>query len=133
MTFHAIAAYLKYRMAAKDRHGIHSPFVYKLIDECLLVCNGKPIDEKLSSYFAAERLIWLNDTAPQQWPTLISSLASGEIVAIPKIHLTKIHSDNWNKLVMHPSIKMSIDLFHYGLLISRNEFKEKQHFVLKYC
>jgi hypothetical protein len=64
---------------------------------------------------------------------VLTSVALNEIVVVPKIHETNTHSTYWNQLKAQPSIKMSIDLFHYGLLVYRNEFKEKQHFVLKHC
>jgi hypothetical protein len=132
MTFYAIKAYLKYRIKAKGRHGIHSPFVYKLVDECLLVCNGRSLEEKLRMYFAAETLLWLDD-APLRTQVSATTGVSNKIFVVPGIHNSHAHTSDWNQLVADPGIKTSIDLFHFGLLVSKDEFKEKQHFILKYC
>ncbi len=48
------------------------------------------------------------------------------------IHKTKRHSAKWLRLRKHPKVMMSIDLYGVRLLFFRKEFKEKQHFVLKY-
>lgn len=36
----------------------------------------------------------------------------------------------WAQLAAHPSVTLSIDVFHTGLLFFRDEQREKQHFVL---
>lgn len=37
IVFHRIKSYLKYRLNAGNRHGLHSPFVYELYDEVIAV------------------------------------------------------------------------------------------------
>ncbi len=52
-------------------------------------------------------------------------------IAVNNIHNSKLHSDEWEKLYLNPNVKLSIDLFGIGLLFYKEEFKEKQHFILK--
>lgn len=39
--------YLAHRFSAKTRHGVHSPFVYKLIDEVIYDYSPKPYEEEI--------------------------------------------------------------------------------------
>lgn len=43
MLFQFIADYLKHRLTAKSRHGTHSPFVYKLVDEVIYDFSPKKV------------------------------------------------------------------------------------------
>lgn len=133
MTLHSVTEYLKYRLIAKGRHGTHSPFVYQLVDECLLVCNGQSLEKKLIAYFNNNILILPASTGPEQWKDAISVDRPEQIILVPGIHKTIDRTNSWILLANDPATKMSIDLFDYGLLISRIQFKEKQHFTLKYC
>jgi hypothetical protein len=133
MNFHSFTEYLKYRLSAKGRHGTHSPFVYKLVDECLLICNGQSLEKKLFTYFDGHILALTENLNPDQWKVAISTDQSEQIALIPGIHKTAAHTAGWKLLINNPDTKMSIDLFDYGLLISKIQFKEKQHFTLKYC
>jgi predicted O-methyltransferase YrrM len=36
----------------------------------------------------------------------------------------------WNKMCAHPSVSLSIDYYHFGLLFFRQENKTRQHFTL---
>ncbi len=53
-------------------------------------------------------------------------------VVVTHIHKTKNNTAAWQKMLKHPGVPMSIDLFDMGILFFREDFKEKQHFVLKY-
>ncbi|MCH2223816.1 MAG: class I SAM-dependent methyltransferase [Crocinitomicaceae bacterium] len=44
--------YIKYRWKAKLRHGIHSPFVYDLSDNCLSISISKEDQQSLNAFFS---------------------------------------------------------------------------------
>ena len=73
---------------------------------------------------------------PNKWATLfiehLHLLKNESVVIITNIHSSPAHSTAWKKLAAHDSVRMSIDLYEIGLLFFKKEFKEKQHFVLKY-
>lgn len=73
-----------------------------------------------------EPLVWV------EWMNKhIDKLANVGVMVIPAIYKTKNHTQCWNELRGNERVRMSIDLYHIGLLYIRDEFKEKQHFVLK--
>jgi len=51
------ADYIKHRLTAKSRHGTHSPFVYKLVDEVIYDFSAKKVYEDLEK----QRKKLLND------------------------------------------------------------------------
>jgi len=57
MLFQFIADYLKHRLTAKSRHGTHSPFVYKLVDEVIYDFSVKKVYEDIEK----QRKKLLND------------------------------------------------------------------------
>ncbi len=62
----------------------------------------------------------------------IPELKDSGVVFIPGIHIAAVHTHEWNRICNLPTVLMTIDLYEAGLLIFKDEFKEKQHFVLKY-
>ncbi len=57
MLFQFLADYLKHRLTAKSRHGTHSPFVYKLVDEVIYDFSSKKVYEDIEK----QRKKLLND------------------------------------------------------------------------
>ena len=48
------------------------------------------------------------------------------------IHWSEEMESAWEKIKSHPKVKLSIDLFHFGIVFFREEQLEKEHFVLRY-
>jgi len=133
VTFHALIEYLKYRLKAKTRHGVHSPFVYSFIEQVLKNRNRTPFPNRLRSHLQTGQMILLDGIPPPDWQHALDKINDSETAIIIRgIHSTPNHSDHWNKLIVDERVKLSIDIYSRGLLFFKDEFKEKQHFVLKY-
>ena len=122
MSLFSVTQWFIYNLKAKNRHGIHSPFVYDLLDGCLWINAQLPLIERLKTYFGANTVVQTSD---------LSTLTDNNILFIPFIHETPGATKNWNQLRADRRVLLSIDLFDLGLLIFRPEFKEKQHFILR--
>lgn len=173
MTLHALQQYLRYRWTAKTRHGVHSPFVYKLTDEVLRRPQG-PLAAALVNYFGCRQVHFVTDgntptppftqaakdmqvhtvqllatigslpqadmvwvaAPPVHWQQILDAykdhLHAGSCMVFTHIHRTAAASAMWQQLYNDPSVQLSIDLYRYGLVFFKPEFKEKQHFVLRY-
>jgi hypothetical protein len=81
-------------------------------------------------------MLLLSDAQPLQWLNLLDKyvylLYNKSAVAAIGIHKTAEHIKQWQKLCTHSKVRMSIDVYGIGLLFFREEFKEPQHFILKY-
>lgn len=78
-------------------------------------------------------LIDLDDPAEWllAWHKYREHVGPGSLVLISSIHSSRAHTAAWNMIRADEAVRLSIDLYRVGLLFFREEFKEKQHFVLK--
>jgi hypothetical protein len=78
----------------------------------------------------------LINSDPSTWAAILNEhrdlLENESVAVITGIHETAAHSTAWEKFTADTNVRMSIDLYGIGLLFFKEEFKEKQHFVLKY-
>jgi hypothetical protein len=130
VTFHAFIEYLKYRWKAKTRHGVHSPFAYRLVDEVLLKPSPLALPERIKIYLPSYHIIMPGSL--YEWDTILPVTGENTIILLKDIHATTAHSEKWEMLCSNQQVKMSIDMYTYGMLLFLGEFKEKQHFILKY-
>ena len=93
-------------------------------------------DEEGATIAGNIELILFGEAVPKEWNGWLSriqpAIGNDSIVAVLGIHSSAEHGAAWNRLCMEHGVKMSIDLFGVGLLLFREEFKERQQFILKY-
>lgn len=130
MSLHALTEYIKYRLKAKTRHGVHSPFVYALVENVLRKKSNTPLEERLTSCLGMETISAGNNA--RDWKARLEGMRdANSILLVPGIHKSPLHTQYWNELVTDKKVRLSIDLYQAGLLLFKDEFKEKQHFILK--
>jgi predicted O-methyltransferase YrrM len=64
--------------------------------------------------------------------TLLPSLHNDSILVFDDIHWSPGMEQAWEAIKEHSSVRCTIDLFFIGIVLFRNEFKEKQHFVVRF-
>lgn len=84
--------------------------------------------------YAADCML-LDVKDPHAWNALYHmyehNLNAQSMVIVTNIHKSKLHSAEWEKLHSQKDVRLSIDVFHIGLLFFKEDFKEQQHFVVK--
>jgi predicted O-methyltransferase YrrM len=74
----------------------------------------------------------------RQEPTLnyfekiLPTTHNDSVIIFDDIHWTKDMEAAWKEIKNHPAVKISLDLFFIGIVFFKKEFKEKQHFILRY-
>lgn len=57
---------------------------------------------------------------------------NNSILVFDDIHWSGEMEAAWQTIRKHPSVRCSVDLFFMGIVLFRQEFKEKQHFIIRY-
>lgn len=81
-------------------------------------------------------MLLMEGIPPGQWMSTYDKyygvLTDNSMVVVTGMHRSPDHYLAWDALRKNESVRMSIDLYGVGLLLFRPEFKERQHFVLRY-
>ena len=63
---------------------------------------------------------------------LLKATDNDSILIFDDIHWSKDMEQAWETIKQHPSVRCTIDLFFIGIVLFRQEFKEKQHFSIQF-
>ena len=63
---------------------------------------------------------------------LLSKTNNNSILVFDDIHWSREMEQAWETIKAHPLVRCSIDLFFIGIVFSRQEFSEKQHFRIRF-
>lgn len=125
---------LRYWLKAKTRHGVHSPFVFDFIEKALRPANGLSLEERINRYFDGFLMVMIDSEELNEVVTIPEGSHPGAsiILLVRNPHTTAQTTEDWKKLHQNTAVTLSIDLFSCGLLFFSPQFKEKQHFVVRY-
>ena len=63
---------------------------------------------------------------------LLLKSTTHSIFIFDDIHWSSEMEEAWNFIQQHPSVTATIDLFFFGIVLFRPEFKSKQHFIIRF-
>ena len=63
---------------------------------------------------------------------LLPKIHNNSIVIFDDIHWSRAMDEAWKNIKDHSAVRCSIDLFFIGIIFFRSEFKEKQHFTIRF-
>ena len=63
---------------------------------------------------------------------IVSKVDNNSTFVFDDIHWSKEMEVAWNKIKEHPRVACTIDLFFIGVVFFRQQFKEKQHFTIRF-
>jgi predicted O-methyltransferase YrrM len=63
---------------------------------------------------------------------LLTKCNAYSIIIVDDIHWSKEMEQAWQYIQHHELVTATVDLFFIGIVLLRNEFKQKQHFSIKY-
>jgi predicted O-methyltransferase YrrM len=92
------------------------PVLYQLRSVDLAFIDGNHRREPTENYF--------------HW--LLEKASSSSIFVLDDIHWSKEMEQAWEHIKEHPAVRCSLDLFFIGIIFFRSEFKEKQHFTIRF-
>jgi len=68
----------------------------------------------------------------QYFEALLPKTNNGSILVFDDIHWSPEMEEAWETIKGHPQVRCTIDLFFIGLVFFRSEFREKQHFKIRF-
>jgi predicted O-methyltransferase YrrM len=68
----------------------------------------------------------------QYFETILPKTHESSIIIFDDIHWSREMETAWEKIRMDERVTLSIDLFFIGLVFFRKEFREKQHFTIRF-
>ena len=63
---------------------------------------------------------------------LLPQIHNDSILIFDDIHWSREMEQAWETIKSHPSVRCSIDLFFIGIVFFKEEFREKQHFSIRF-
>jgi predicted O-methyltransferase YrrM len=63
---------------------------------------------------------------------LLTKTNNDSILVFDDIHWSREMEEAWAVIKQHPAVRCSIDLFFVGVILFRGEFREKQHFSIRF-
>lgn len=150
---------IQHFFVSNSRHGTHSPFVYGLAVNAIYAPSRgythhinvplgfKPrykklllhilvrMEKKEVAYFQQTKdadVLWVNlKETPTPIPDIIEAVRQGRLIVVHEPFRSRETKRIWQELIQSSDVVVSINLFHFGLLVYR-EGQRKENFRLRY-
>ncbi len=156
--FHYYLDYLKHSLTANSRHGTHSPFVYRLVDEVVYRKRepGEQGDkasrliERLIKWFRPQQVVYIGAAEVPDGPLDFIIVRRDDTERIndslnqlwPQLHVDSVLVVEgiyrnaglkrlWQSIQAKPRVTVTVDLFHVGLVFFHLG-QAKEHFQIRY-
>lgn|SRR5690606_24822199 len=152
-----VLSYIHHFFISNSRHGTHSPFVYALADQVIYNrdhktinqvdfpagCNlkYKPLLNKILAYLSITTVsqndsntsadaYWICSPEKADVEKLLNAVKGGKMVILDGPY-KRAHRKFWKTMINDPRVIVSINLFHFGVVLHR-EGQHKEDFLLRY-
>lgn len=68
----------------------------------------------------------------QYFSWLLPKITNNSVLVFDDIHWSEEMENAWLTIQQHPAVTATIDLFFIGIVFFRKEFKQKEHFIIRY-
>ncbi|MFM6954245.1 MAG: hypothetical protein ACKOWL_04605, partial [Sphingobacteriaceae bacterium] len=142
--------YVWHWLSANSRHGVHSPFVYALVDEAIygtqkleqitlpesLQKQAPKVQAMLRRVVQAhrspvdfEKVIVID--GPNTQASLLAEPKPNALLIVLGIYDSPEHKKQWKLIQANPAVTVTIDLFYVGLVYFR-EGQAKEDFKIRF-
>lgn len=152
-----VVRYFYHFLVSNSRHGTHSPFVYALADSVIYNPHYQPdyslevppgfnpsyfkLLQKILAFWKVDKIsadlqdqdspaFWLDSNDRVDMEQVLEMVHRGKVCIVHAPYSRGGHRV-WKQLIQDPRVIVSLNLFHFGMLIHR-QGQTKENFLLRY-